>query len=105
MEFSKNSLETNSTESKETLQEDYSKLSGGVIWTEEEEDYLSTLCRMNCHGSGYDYEKIAEELNSRYHNNRTAKACKQRYQVVLRGDYDFIEGGYNPPRSKKRRRY
>lgn len=104
MKSFKNSSETNSTESKETLQEDYSKLSGGtkrVLWTEEEEYELSKLCEANCYGSSYDYEKIAEELNSIYHNNRTPDACRQRYQVVLRGDYNFIAEGYIPPRKKR----
>lgn len=103
MKSFKNSLETNSTESKEILQEDYSKLSGGTkkaLWTKEEEYKLSKLCEANCYGSSYDYEKIAEELNSIYHNNRTPGACRQRYQVVLRGGHGFVVEGYIPPRKK-----
>ena len=52
---------------------------GGKKWSEDEERYLFRCAPNYCHGSGYDWDAVSEDINSVYHNGRTAKACEQRF--------------------------
>ena len=59
------------------------KISGGKgkNWTEEEENYLFRIAQnyYTPHYEGYNWESIAQKLNSIYHNDRTATACRTRF--------------------------
>ena len=70
------------------------KVSGaGPRWTEEEKSQLISLIKSGKyytpHFEGYNWEKIADVLNAKYLNDRTAKACEGMFRK-LGGDTLFL---------------
>lgn len=57
-------------------------------WTSEEENALLEMgdspdYQIN-RGNNADWDTIATDLNGRFHNRRTAKACEERWRLLDR---------------------